>query len=41
MFGFVNVVEAALRETTRSADTTLTKAHKPAPVVSKPVKAKT
>ncbi|MCX2725832.1 hypothetical protein [Roseibium salinum] len=38
MFGFVNVVEAALRETTRTADTSLAKPRKPVPAETKPVK---
>ena len=40
MFGFVNVVGATLRETTRSADYKIAKAVKQEPVVSKKVKAK-
>ena len=40
MFGFVNVVEAALRETTRTADTGLIKARRPIPAETKPAKAK-
>ncbi|MEM9632023.1 MAG: hypothetical protein AAGA50_11905 [Pseudomonadota bacterium] len=40
MFGFVNVVGATLRETTRSAENTTPKAAKQEPVANKTVKPK-
>jgi|GEM_PF-2147407 len=39
MFGFVNVVGATLRETTRTADTSAARAGKPAKAPVKPAKA--
>ncbi len=40
MFGFVNVVGATLRETTRTANNNGSETRKPAQAAGKPVKAK-